>query len=54
MARPAHLLRASKDVCAYDVLAIVWAVAALFTPPPLDFACALISLYYQLVALFLC
>jgi hypothetical protein len=49
----AHLLRV-KAVCPYEVLAISWTLAALFAPPPLDLACALIALWYQIVGLFFC
>jgi hypothetical protein len=49
----AHLVRVSAK-CPYAILGIAWAAIALVAPPPLDFACLLISLYYQLVAAVMC
>jgi hypothetical protein len=40
--------------CPYEILSIIWAGLALITPPPLDFICALISIWYQFVALVFC
>ena len=49
----AHLMRVSAK-CPYAILAIAWAAIALMAPPPLDFVCLLISLYYQLIAVVMC
>lgn len=49
----AHLERVHAT-CPYTILSIAWAVLALFSPPPLDVACALISIWFQLVAALFC
>lgn len=44
----------TSNPCPYVVLSMIWAGLALITPPPIDFICALISLWYQFVSLVFC